>query len=272
MLKVDTPKISPQQVEAFERDGVICVKNALDDIWIERMRKAVDKNISIPGPLEGKNTPKKEASAEHTSSLWLVDADFRALAFESPLPKLAVGVLKSEKLNFLADGFFVKRPEANGRIGWHNDLPYWPVQGWQCCKIWLALDTVKQENGRLEYIKGSHQWGRELRERSNPSWFVEPEPHEILSWDMEAGDCLIHHFLTIHHSVTNKSSTQRRAIVTNWTGDDVTYYQRPKAWPFKPLEEIDLPQFNSLKTKKFGEPIDCDIFPRVEVHRHRTHI
>ncbi|WP_445633065.1 Phytanoyl-CoA dioxygenase [Nostoc sp. DSM 114161] len=266
MLKVDTQKISPQQVEAFERDGVICVKNAVDDIWVERMRTAVDKNISIPGPLEDKNAPRPEGRVEHASSLWLVDADFRALVFESPLARLAAQVLKTEKLNFLADGFFVKKPKVNSRVGWHNDLPYWPIQGWQCCKIWLPLDPANEKNGRLEYIKGSHRWGKELREGSNPSWFVEPEAYELLSWNMEPGDCLIHHFLTIHHSVTNISSRQRRAVVTNWTGDDVTYYQRPKAWPFKPLEGIDLPEFDSFKTKKPGEPIDCDIFPRVEVH------
>jgi len=92
MLKVDTPKISPQQVEAFERDGVICVKNALDDIWIERMRKAVDKNISIPGPLEGKNTPKKKKLVRNMpvayglsmliSVLWLLNLHYQNLQLE----------------------------------------------------------------------------------------------------------------------------------------------------------------------------------------------
>ncbi|OUL34646.1 hypothetical protein BV372_13515 [Nostoc sp. T09] len=267
MLKIDTLKISLQQIEAFERDGVICLRNVLDESWVERMRTAVDKNVSIPGPLEVKGISRPEASVEHTSSLWLVDPDFRALVFESPLSTIAAQLLRSEKLNFLADGFFVKKPKATSRVGWHNDLPYWPIQGWQFCKIWLALDNVNEENGRLEYIKGSHQWGKELREDSNPSWFVEPEPHELLSWDMEPGDCLVHHLLTIHHSVTNISSRQRRAVVTNWTGDDVTYYPRLKAWPFRPLEEIDLPEFNSLKTKKTGEQIDCYMFPPIQLHR-----
>ncbi len=57
MLKVDTSKTSLQQVEAFEQDGVICVKNVLDDIWVERMRTTVDKNVLIPGPLEAKGIP-----------------------------------------------------------------------------------------------------------------------------------------------------------------------------------------------------------------------
>jgi hypothetical protein len=62
MLKVDTSKITTQQVEAFERDGVICVKNVLDDIWVERIRTAVDRNVLTPGPLEVKGIPKSEGS------------------------------------------------------------------------------------------------------------------------------------------------------------------------------------------------------------------
>ncbi|MHC5828779.1 MAG: phytanoyl-CoA dioxygenase family protein, partial [Nostoc sp.] len=120
MLKVDTSKISLQQVEAFDRDGVICVKNVLDDIWVKRMQTAVDKNILIPGPLEIKGIPRSEGHVEHASSLWLTDPDFRALAFESPLAAIAAQVLKSKKLNFLGDGFFVKKPKANSRVGWHN--------------------------------------------------------------------------------------------------------------------------------------------------------
>lgn len=266
MPKLNTPKLSSEQLEAFELDGVICIKNALDYTWVERMRTAVDKNLCSDKSLNTKGISRLQGRIEHSSMLWLFDIDFHALAFESPMASLAAQVLKSEKINFFTDGFYVKQPKTSDRIGWHNDLPYWPIQGWQCCKIWLALDQVKEENGHLKYIKASHRWGKELRDGENSSWFVEPESEEILSWNMEPGDCLIHHFLTIHSSSPNISSNQRRAVVTNWTGDDITYYYRPNTWPYQPLDEIDLPEFDSFKVKKNGDPIDCDIFPRINLH------
>ncbi|MDF2388295.1 phytanoyl-CoA dioxygenase family protein [Nostoc ellipsosporum NOK] len=267
MLKTNIHQISTQDIEAFERDGVICIKNALDGFWVERMQKAIERNLSDGSMgIHGSNKIERYV-VMHDSGIWLKDPDFRALVFESPLANLAAQLLKSEKLNLLCDGFFVKKPEANSRVGWHNDQSYWPVQGWKCCKFWLPLDRVTQENGRLEYIKGSHLWSKELCEHSDASLAFDAEPYEILSWDMEPGDCLVHHFLTIHHSGCNTSSRVRRAIVTNWAGDDVTFKNRPNAWPYQAIEEIDSPEINSLTTLKPGEPIDSAIFPRVEFSR-----
>ncbi|MBO3463236.1 phytanoyl-CoA dioxygenase family protein [Aetokthonos hydrillicola Thurmond2011] len=264
MAKVGTGTISSQQVKDFERDGVIHIKKAVDNNWIERMRTALERNLSNSVGIRG--SQKKGVHVTHDYGLWLKDADFRALVFESPLPTLAAQVLKSEKLNFLSDGFFVKKPTAQSSVVWHNDQPYWPVQGWKCCKIWLALDPVTKENGRLEYIKGSHLWKKELDDRLENPWFLESEPREVIYWDMEPGDCLIHHFLTIHHSVSNTSFSVRRAIVTNWSGDDVTYKYRPNTWPYIPVEEINIPGFNSMKTLKNGEQLDCDVFPKIELN------
>lgn len=264
MLKINTHQISLEQIQEFERNGVVCLKRVLDNIWIERMRIAIERNLFNSVGVRG--SEKLQNHVAHDYGLWLRDADFRTLVFESSLASVAAQILKSQKINFLSDGFFVKKLTANSRVGWHNDKPYWPVQGWQCCKIWLTLDQATKENGRLEYIKGSHLWNKELPENSDNSWFTELQSQEILAWDMEPGDCLIHHFLTIHHSVTNTSSTIRRAIVTNWAGDDVVYYPRSKTWPYIPIEEIDIPEFYSIKNLKIGESIDCKIFPRIRLN------
>jgi hypothetical protein len=49
----------------------------------------------------------------------------------------------------------------------------------------------------------------------------------IVSWDLELGDALLFHALTIHGARGNNSkTTKRRAITTRWCGDDVTYQPR----------------------------------------------
>lgn len=264
MLKVKSRQISLQERKAFEQDGVVCLKKAVDQDWVKRMQIAIERNLLNSQGVRGSKL-KKGGDVVHDYGLWLQDPDFRDLVFHSPLATLAAQIMQSSKINLLCDGFFVKKAKAMSHVGWHNDRPYWPVKGWKCCKIWLALDRVNQENGRLEYIKGSHLWNKEIRENSNPSWFVKPSPDEILSWDMEPGDALVHHFLTIHHSIGNNSSQARRAIVTNWTGDDVVYEPRPQTWPFQPIEEIGIPVFNSLRTLQAGQAIDSEIFPKIEL-------
>lgn len=42
--------IEPRDVEAFTRDGAVCVKGLLDSAWVEQMRQAIDRIESNPGP------------------------------------------------------------------------------------------------------------------------------------------------------------------------------------------------------------------------------
>ena len=52
--------------------------------------------------------------------------------------------------------------------------------------------------------------------------------YDIIWFDLEPGDCTVHHALTVHGAPGNASqSMRRRAYVTRWTGDDVIYNPRP---------------------------------------------
>ena len=154
-----------------------------------------------------------------------------------------------------------------GVAPFHHDLPYWPIQGTQVCSLWLALDPVTLESGAVEYVRGSHRWGRRFRAQSftgDARFFdraLEPMPdieaeraqHEMLSWPLEPGDCVVHHALTVHGSPGNRSaSTRRRGLATRWTGTDATWDPRPAT--FKLIREPDLAP---------GGPLTCDLFPRV---------
>ena len=51
------------------------------------------------------------------------------------------------------DQVFAKAPGEGSRTGWHNDLPYWPLKGWQVLTVWVSLDPITRENGALEFIR-----------------------------------------------------------------------------------------------------------------------
>ena len=76
--------------------------------------------------------------------------------------------------------------------------------------------------------------------------------YRLLSWDMEPGDCIAFHFLTVHGAPGNASrTTRRRAIAARFTGDDARYAKRdgPMAPPFPEV------------TLKPGDMMDCPSFP-----------
>ena len=80
----------------------------------------------------------------------------------------------------------------------------------------------------------------------------EREKHEIMSWNLEPGDCIAFHFLTIHGAPGNLSlKNRRRAFVARFTGDDAVYVKR-KGEMSPPFPEVVL---------EVGQPLDSDTFP-----------
>ncbi len=261
MSQVATPEISTQDIEAFDRDGVICLRGMFDGAWLERMEVAIDRDMANPGVLS--DDVIEVGRFLNDNFMWTRDGDFRAFAFESPAAAIAALAMKSEKVNLLQDNLLVKEPKAEVSVPWHNDLPYWPIKGWKTCTIWMALDSVTKESGALEYIKGSHRWNKLLLAQEDATGLIDREGQEFLSWDMEPGDCLVHHMRTIHGSPGNTSSRRRRGLATVWAGDDVTYNFLPDTWFLRSINQLGILECDSVKSLIPGKPIDCDLFPRI---------
>jgi hypothetical protein len=42
--------ITHSDVAAYDRDGVVCLRQAFDAAWVERLRAAVERDLAAPGP------------------------------------------------------------------------------------------------------------------------------------------------------------------------------------------------------------------------------
>jgi ectoine hydroxylase-related dioxygenase (phytanoyl-CoA dioxygenase family) len=269
-----TRDITLDEIERYERDGAICLRGLFNAAWIERMCGAIDRLLDSERARRGDLTaPGGTGRFNNGSLMWRFDPDFRAFVFESPAAEIARQIMRSRTSRFLYDHMFVKEPQTKERTPWHHDQPYWPVRGEQICSVWLSLDTVTKETSGLEYIKGSHRWPSRYRpevwgngaerwrmlglldslEEAIPDIDAARDKYEFLSWDVEPGDCLVHHSLAIHGSSGNASSTQRRrAHATRWLGDDAVYAPAPGSFNLL-LDETLTP----------GKPLDSERFPCV---------
>jgi hypothetical protein len=135
--------------------------------------------------------------------------------------------------------------------------------------MWISVDPVGRDS-TLEFIAGSHK-GPWLMPRSFMSneakWFPEGdlanlpdieaarEDYPILGWEVEPGDVVCFHMLTLHASAGVPSTGPRRVFSVRFLGDDITH--APRRWatsPEFPGLTDDLPP---------GAPMDHSLFPVV---------
>ena len=242
-------EITQSEIEQYERDGAVCLRGMFDQKWVDSIRIAIDRVLQTKrGKRADLTAPDEPGRYNNCSMMWSFDPDFHAFVLESPAGEIARQIMRSRTIRFYYDHLFVMEPGTTQITPWHTDQPYWLVRGEQICSVWLALDTVTKETGRLEYIKGSHRWQNRYRPvfgngaeewrfaglqdpqeaEEIPDIDANRDKYEFLSWDVEPGDCLVHHSLAIHGSAGNLSVIQRRrAHSTRWLGDDAIYTQTP---------------------------------------------
>lgn len=260
--------ITEAEIDAYQRDGVICLRGAIDAGWRERLAAAIERDIRAPGPFNH-GYEAKNGHFHGTSRKWQLDQDVRDYVFDSPLPELAARLMRARKVNLLYDQMFVKEPGTDAPTPWHNDHVVWPLDGKQVISFWLALDTVTAESGRVEYVRGSHLWNREFQPRSFtksnihyptipgreefPDVNADRAAYDIVAWDMEPGDVAVFTSRTLHGGPGNaRTDRRRRGYTIRYTGDDITYRPGPLTVPHTINPDLSP-----------GDPLDSDLFPVV---------
>jgi ectoine hydroxylase-related dioxygenase (phytanoyl-CoA dioxygenase family) len=263
-------ELNQEQIEDFRRDGAIALRGVLDVAARQELATAIEQDIEAPGPFfHGYDS--EQGRFHGNLRLWETNDIFRKFCIDSELPAMAMQLFGSDKVNLLYDQLFVKEAQMGQRTRWHNDQPYWPIRGQQVVSIWLALDETTAESGRLEFVRGSHQWDRWFQPEvfgktdaiseyeRNPEFEDIPDiessrgDYDIISWDLQPGDAYLFHGMTVHGAGGNSlSNRRRRGCTIRYTGDDVTYDLRKGLSP--PLIHDALEQ---------GGPIDSERYPVV---------
>ncbi len=260
--------ITPRETETFREDGIVCLRGLFAPDWVERLREAAEAGLAAPSDMSAELAAARKEKGRffHDTFIWRHNADCRAFVFESPAAQIAARVMDSRRVNIFFDQWLIKEPGTPTATPWHHDLTYWPVKGTQICTLWLALDPVDAASGSVEYIKGSHTWGRhylpasfsgsnQYTEDLDPVPDIEAMRDEldIARFELEPGDCTLHHGLTVHGAPGNsRLDRRRRAHVSRWAGDDALYAPRP-----------GLQEMPALPAIPSGGPLDSDLWPQV---------
>lgn len=227
------------QIEAFQRDGVVLVRGLFRD-HVETLRAGVARNMAEPGPYAAENLKPGESGRFFDDYCnWDRIAEFEAVIRRSPAAEVAADLMRSDSAQFFHDHVLVKEPGTAKPTPWHQDGPYYFVEGRQTVSFWSPLDPVREAS--LRCVAGSHRWPkpvlptRWLSEENfyagDDAYMPVPDPDsagmDIREWEMAPGDAVAFNYMTLHGARGNDSATRRRAFSLRFVGDDARYVERP---------------------------------------------
>ena len=186
---------------------------------------------------------------------------------EGQLGPITAALLGVPAVRYYDDQLFVKEGGAVDRSAFHQDLSYFHLGGDTGCVFWIPLDKVRRGSGTMGYVPGSHRWGQTYKPNvfvselafpgsegpDLPSVDANPEAYGVQYVEVDPGDVIVHHFLTIHGAEGNRSGRERRAFSLRYIDANLRYRQRPGA-PAQPLHRHDM---------KDGDLLDDAIHPVV---------
>ena len=266
--------ITDELVAQFQRDGAICIRQLFRPHEMQELRAGIDLNLTSLSP-----RAKVASGAADPGRFvedfcnWRENPHYRRFIVETPLAETAGRLMQSTTARLYHDHMLTKEPGTRQPTPWHQDQPYYNIDGRQNISFWIPVDSVSRAS-TLEFVAGSHR-GSWLMPRSfmdaQAKWFPEGslgdlpdiESHRqdfpIHGWALEPGDVVGFHMLTLHHA-SGVGSSRRRVFSVRFLGDDIRH--APRRWKTSP-------EFPGLENElAVGAPMNHPLFPLLWEQQH----
>lgn len=251
--------ITSDDIAAFDRDGAVCLRAVFDDDWVDLLQDGMDRCLTTQWPVRPGEAPNMAADGfyEHRHR-WRDVPEYRSFIFDSPVAKIAAAFLRARKVNFLEDHTFHAYAGSPGQSPWHQDLPYYDLDG-AMLSIWVPLQALDKD-GSLKIVAGSHEWGKLFRPAGSsaddspyePAPDIDEGTSRVLSWDLDAGDAVVFSGLSLHAVTRKERGTLSRRFSSRWVGDAV--FRKRAGRCSKGFEGLGMSE---------GAPIDSEWYPVV---------
>ena len=231
--------LSEEHIKSFQDDGVVLIKGLFAD-YVELIQTGIDYNIQNPGRYAAENIKDGEGGRFFDDYCnWNRISQFQEVIKNSKVAEVAAGLMKSKTVQVFHDHVLVKEPGTSKPTPWHQDSPYYFVEGSQTVSFWSPVDAVT--DATLRCVAGSHKWSkpvlptRWLNEdkfyKDTVKYMPVPDPDaegmKVLEWDMDPGDAVAFHYRILHGAGGNETKKRRRAFSLRLVGDDARYVERP---------------------------------------------
>ena len=264
-----TVTVADDDVAAFQRDGAVCLRGVLSPAEVALAAAGIETVLAAPGDLALRASRGDDGAFVEDFRRWRDVAEIETLARHGPLGAITARLTGSATVRLHHDHVLVKEARTTQRTPWHQDQPYYDIDGRLNASFWIPVDPVPRASA-LEFLAGSHR-GPWLMPRTfmdgQAKWFpdgtlaelpdveADREAHRIAGWAMEPGDVACFHMLTVHGAGGFAGPGRRRVLSLRYVGDDAVHRERP--WRTSP----PFPELTGVLPD--GAPFDHPLFPVV---------
>jgi ectoine hydroxylase-related dioxygenase (phytanoyl-CoA dioxygenase family) len=200
--------LTPQQVEAYHRDGAVWPVRVMPEADALTYRRALESHEAATGkPLQ--------SNWRHKTHLLFTWAD--ALAHHPTILDAVEDCIGPDILCWTST-FFIKEAVSPGFVSWHQDSTYWGLEPDDVITAWVAFTETTPENGYMQVIPGSHRMNQlphhdtyhqdNLLSRGQEI-AVEVDKSKARGIALEPGEISLHHIKVAHGSDANRTAERR---------------------------------------------------------------
>ncbi len=251
--------VTESEIATYREHGVVKLPGLVDHTMVAQMLEVMEQQMAHPS--------EWVLTGTHFSDRCFVLSKpvLRGYLLDPVMGENAARAMGSRTARFYFDHVFIFEPQSPlDDHYWHQDVPYWPVEGEEIVSFWLSLVACTPETSALKFVPDTHCTGRLYRPKGFdgeplsdgvsdgvpndvlaerialavdasttfldepvPAFHENPDEHGVLQFSYEPGDAVMFHSRVVHSSGGNNSPDQQRvAYSTRFIGDDVRFMLR----------------------------------------------
>lgn len=215
--------IAGADLDAFDRDGFVLVRGALDPAEVDEVRLALDAyEAAVTRWLERRGgTVEISDAASITFSVHAVlrSEVARRFAAHPVFARLALDLVGPD-VRLYWDQAVYKKPEPDREFPWHQDTGYTFVEPQHYLTCWVPLTPATVDNGCPEIAVGAHLDGTLEHRWVDPTgWRCFDEAPASVPVEAEVGDVVCFSSLTPHRTGPNRTAEVRKAYILQYAPD-----------------------------------------------------
>jgi ectoine hydroxylase-related dioxygenase (phytanoyl-CoA dioxygenase family) len=227
--------ISREQVEQYENNGFVVLRNVIPSSMIEKIQQECDRFLKEKdAEMDAKGVTADGGSFKgkrYFIAMRNKDSQpMQELLYGKELEQITRRILGENVFLFL-EQFVVKSADKGMTFAWHQDSGYLPFPHKPYLSCWLPLDDVTEENGTV-YLLSYDIAGTRVRVEHRPDKETNDEvgyfgDNPGVPVILKKGDVALFSSVCFHRSGSNNTDKPRRVLLMQYSPEPILKEGKP---------------------------------------------